>query len=76
MIPDNTENINDPIGLLTLEQAARLLHVHSNTLRRWSDTGKIRTLRINARGDRRFRMQDIEQYLETLNHDTKKISKK
>ncbi len=67
MTTNNIENINDIADLLSLEQAARFLHVHSNTLRRWSDSGKIKTLRINARGDRRYRLRDIEQYLETIN---------
>ncbi len=67
MMPDNPWDTNKTGGLLTLEQAAKVLHVHCNTLRRWSDSGKIRTLRINERGDRRFRMQDIEEYLEAFN---------
>ncbi len=67
-MPVNTMlyNINNA-DLLTLGQTAKILNVHGNTLRRWSDNGKIRTIRINSRGDRRFRMEDINHYLETFN---------
>lgn len=45
--------------LLTVREACRLLYVHSNTLRRWSDRGIVRAYRIGPRGDRRFRAGDI-----------------
>ncbi|MBE0481689.1 MAG: helix-turn-helix domain-containing protein [Dehalococcoidia bacterium] len=46
-------------GMLTIGEASRLLYVHVNTLRRWSDQGIIRTYRVGPRGDRRFRAEDI-----------------
>ena len=49
--------------MLTISEAARLLHVHSNTLRRWADKGLINSHRIAKRGDRRFLFYDIEQFL-------------
>ena len=45
--------------MLTVREAAALLHVHTNTLRRWTDKGYIRAYRIGLRGDRRFRQVDI-----------------
>ncbi len=39
---------------LPITKAARLLGVHPNTLRAWADQGRLRCLRVNARGDRRF----------------------
>jgi excisionase family DNA binding protein len=45
--------------MLTVREVSRLLHVHSNTLRRWSDQGVIKAYRIGPRGDRRFRPEDI-----------------
>jgi len=45
--------------MLTVREVSRLLHVHSNTLRRWSDQGIIKAYRIGPRGDRRFRPEDI-----------------
>jgi excisionase family DNA binding protein len=46
-------------NMLTVREVSRLLHVHSNTLRRWSDQGIIRAYRIGPRGDRRFRAEDV-----------------
>jgi len=45
--------------MLTVREVSQLLHVHSNTLRRWSDQGIIKAYRIGPRGDRRFRAEDI-----------------
>ncbi len=45
--------------MLTVREVSQLLHVHSNTLRRWSDQGVLRAYRIGPRGDRRFRPEDI-----------------
>ncbi|HXZ94360.1 MAG TPA: helix-turn-helix domain-containing protein [Dehalococcoidia bacterium] len=53
-------NTNREIStMLTVREVSRLLHVHSNTLRRWSDQGIIKAYRIGPRGDRRFRPEDI-----------------
>ena len=46
-------------GMLTVREVSQLIHVHSNTLRRWSDQGIIKAYRIGPRGDRRFRAEDI-----------------
>ncbi len=52
--------INNQFGsMLTVREVSQLLHVHSNTLRRWSDQGIIKAYRIGPRGDRRFRAEDI-----------------
>jgi len=49
--------------LVTVREACRLLHVHGNTLRRWSDKGLLNAYRIGMRGDRRFRREEIEDIL-------------
>ena len=49
--------------MLTITEVARLLHVHSSTLRRWSDSGLIRAYRIGLRADRRFSVDDITCFL-------------
>jgi excisionase family DNA binding protein len=49
--------------MLTLSQVARWLQIHPNTLRRWANTGRIRSYRINVRGDRRFEETDIRKFL-------------
>lgn len=52
-------NINQTSSMLTVREVSQLLHVHSNTLRRWTEQGIIRAYRIGPRGDRRFRAADI-----------------
>ncbi len=58
---------NPSIPMLTVRQVAQLLHIHSNTVRRWSDRGIIRAYHITTRGDRRFRREDIAAFLAELN---------
>ena len=60
-------NDNQMGPMLTVKEVARLLHIHSNTVRRWSDRGIIRAYRITRRGDRRFRREDIARFLAELN---------
>ena len=50
--------------MLTPGEAASLLGIHINTMRRWSDKGVIRAYRVSRRGDRRFRREDIDAFLE------------
>ena len=52
-----------PKLMLRPAEAASLLGIHTNTLRRWSDRGLIRAYRISQRGDRRFRQEDIDAFL-------------
>jgi len=54
-------------SMLTVKEVARLLHVHPNTLRRWSKNGRIRAYRIAPRGDRRFKREEIVRFLAELN---------
>jgi len=51
-------------SLLTTRELARLLNVHINTVRRWSDQGILKSYRIGPRCDRRFSREDIAQFLE------------
>ena len=60
----NGEHISD---MLTVREVARLLHVHPNTLRRWSNEGRIKAYRITARGDRRYKREEIAHFLAELN---------
>lgn len=60
----NDKQIDD---MLTVSEVARLLHIHPNTLRRWSNSGRIRAYRITPRGDRRFKRVDIARLLAEFN---------
>ena len=48
---------------LTVGQAADLLNVHTNTVRRWAQQGVLNAYRIGTRRDRRFRRSDVEGLL-------------
>ena len=48
---------------LPVTKAARLLGVHPNTLRAWADQGRVRCLRVNGRGDRRFLIEDLRAFM-------------
>ena len=52
--------------MLTVRDVAKILHVHPNTVRRWSDRGMLRATRIGRRGDRRFREDDVHRFLAKL----------
>ena len=61
----NNDNTIGP--MLTVREVAQLLHIHTNTVRRWADRRIIRAYRITTRGDRRFRREDIAHFLAELN---------
>jgi len=49
--------------LLTIRQVAEILSVHVETLRRWDKSEKLKAIRVNERGDRRYSPKDIEVIL-------------
>jgi excisionase family DNA binding protein len=62
-----TMDVSITAPLLTINEAAAFLHVHTNTLRRWSDVGLLVSYRINSRGDRRFFREDLVDFLANYN---------
>ena len=54
-------------GLLTTTEVGKLLNLHANTVRRWSDSGILKTYRTGSRDDRRFRYEDIMSFLQVNN---------
>ena len=53
----------DSTRLMRVGEVAGILHVHPNTLRKWSDQGLIPTYRIGQRRDRRFAVEDLLAFL-------------
>ncbi len=51
--------------LLTIRQAAEILNVHVETLRRWDKSGKLKAIRVNDRGDRRYKPEDLKKLMKT-----------
>jgi len=59
----NMVSYNNEIDpMLTTSDVARILSVHINTVRRWSNQGVLKSYRIGSRGDRRFRKEDIDNF--------------
>ena len=69
---------DDRLGpMLTVREVGKLLHIHPNTVRRWSDRGILKAYRITTRGDRRFRRTDIARFLaefQVENGEQRKVS--
>jgi diguanylate cyclase (GGDEF)-like protein/excisionase family DNA binding protein len=59
----NRDRGSDQEALISVAQAAALLGVHPNTLRAWTEAGRLPAYRINPRGDRRYRRGDVERLL-------------
>ena len=49
--------------LLKIREAAEILSVNPETLRRWDRSGKLKAIIISKRGDRRYRIEDIEKFI-------------
>ena len=58
-MPDQNLSINNLPDLLTVREAAEVLRVSPLTLKRWGKRGKLPAIRINSRGDRRYRKEAI-----------------
>lgn len=53
------------VKLLKLREAAEMLSVNPETLRRWDRSGKLKAVIISKRGDRRYKYEDIEKLIKT-----------
>lgn len=49
--------------LITIREAAEMLGVHLETLRRWDNDGKLKSVRVGEFGHRKYRKADIEKIL-------------
>ena len=52
--------------LIDITEAARILKVHRETLRRWDNSGKLKAIRVGSRQDRMYKAADIIYALEHL----------
>jgi excisionase family DNA binding protein len=57
-----------PSPMLTTREACQILHIHGNTLRRWSEKGLIVAYRIGPGRNRRFKREDITALLAKATH--------
>jgi excisionase family DNA binding protein len=54
---------NEVGRLLTASEVADMLHIHVNTVKRLGDRGELPFFRVVKRGDRRFRYDDVIEFL-------------
>lgn len=55
--------MKDTKGLLKIREAALLLGVNPETLRRWDRDGILVAVKVGKRGDRRYQKEDIEKFI-------------
>jgi len=48
---------------LTIAEAAAFLHVSETSLRRWTNSGRLRSFRVGGRNERRFLMDDLLAFM-------------
>ena len=51
--------LEDLPDLLTVREVAEILRVSPLTIKRWGKKGKLPAIRINSRGDRRYRKEAV-----------------
>lgn len=51
--------LNELPDLLTVREVADVLRVSPLTIKRWGKRGKLSAIRINSRGDRRYKKQAV-----------------
>lgn len=60
MTTDNKNlDLNNLPDLLTVSEVASLLRVSTLTIKRWGKRGKLPAIRINSRGDRRYKKEQV-----------------
>lgn len=56
---NNGVDIKNLPDLLTVREVADLLRVSPLTIKRWGKRGKLDAIRINSRGDRRYKREAV-----------------
>lgn len=51
--------------LLRIREAAELLGVNPQTLRRWDNDGRLKAVRIGKRQDRRYKIEDLQKIIDS-----------
>lgn len=52
-------SLDDLPDLLTVREVAEVLRVSPLTIKRWGKRGKLPAIRINSRGDRRYKKEAV-----------------
>ena len=59
MEPKKKLRLEDLPDLLTVREVSELLRVSPLTIKRWGKRGKLPAIRINSRGDRRYKKEAV-----------------
>lgn len=57
--PKKKIRLDDLPDLLTVREVSDLLRVSPLTIKRWGKRGKLPAIRINSRGDRRYKKEAV-----------------
>ena len=66
--PTRKVELSNLPDLLTVREVAEILRVSTLTIKRWGKRGKLPAIRINSRGDRRYKKDQV-LYLLGINLD-------
>lgn len=58
-MPQKNISIDNLPDLLTVREVAEILRVSPLTIKRWGKRGKLPAIRINSRGDRRYKKEAV-----------------
>ena len=64
--------MDEEIKLLRIKEAAEMLGISTETLRRWDRKGKLPAVRVSERGDRRYKLDDLKRFIEKNKTNNKK----
>ena len=67
-----SEYMEEEIKLLRIKEAAEMLGISTETLRRWDREGKLPAVRVSERGDRRYKLDDLKRFIEKNKTNNKK----
>ncbi len=55
--------MNQNPKLLRIKEAAEMLGVNPETLRRWDNEGRLKAVRFGKRRDRRYVYEDLQKFI-------------
>jgi len=58
-VNNQTLSLSNLPDLLTVREVAQILRVSALTIKRWGKRGKLPAIRINSRGDRRYKKEAV-----------------
>src|SRR5687768_1486038 len=57
----------DTPQLISIKEASQMLNIHPNTLRRWDNQGLLKAVRLGARKDRSYQLEEILKFTSPKN---------